>query len=126
MKLCHGFCCQRKKKQNGAKLELEVELRGKIMLESSETNQNVVGNDTIEKKKCDAEAEAISLRRQKGRNIEKKRVRTREKLTLAQEIPPLESRQGTEVGQSTQVQLKVDPYISGGNVWKLSSDCFYF
>lgn len=50
MKLCHGFCCQRKKKQNGAKLELEVELRGKIMLESSETNQNVVGNDTIEKK----------------------------------------------------------------------------
>lgn len=35
------------------------------------------------RKKCDAEAEAISLRRQKGRNIEKKRVRTREKLTLA-------------------------------------------
>lgn len=70
-----------------------MELREeKCLLEFSETSLNVVGNDTIEKKKeHDSKSEAISLRRERGKE-------NRRRIGLTWEVSFSEARLDTDVG----------------------------
>lgn len=74
----------------------------------------------LRKIKHNAEAEAISLGKQKGKNIENKK-----EIGLSMGSTSFRGKVGYRSWEEDTGKDEVW-LVNGGNVWRLSSDCFYF